>query len=112
MRLLLAGIVTAILVSYIGPVRGYLAQRTELAQETARLDALEAHRQQLVRQLRAIDRPAVLERRARELGLVRPGERPFLVEGLDSVEREAAQERARERARDDGGGLLGWLPGV
>lgn len=91
-------------------MRAYFDQRAELAAETARLEQLEQRREQLVRQVRAIDRPAVVERRARELGLVREGERPYLVQGLEQVEREAAAER--QPPRDDGGGILSWLPGI
>lgn len=96
----------------MGPVRAYLGQRAELARETARLERLEDRREQLVRQVRAINRPQVVERRARELGLVREGERAFLVQGLDRVERSAAEERRRAVPADDDDGILGWIPGI
>jgi hypothetical protein len=43
---------------------------------------------------------------------VREGERAFLVQGLDAVERRAAEERRRSAPAEDDGGFLGWLPGV
>lgn len=89
-----------------------MGQRAELARESARLEQLEQRRGQLVRQVRAINRPQVVERRARELGLVREGERAFLVQGLDKVERRAAEERRRSSPVEDDGGILGWLPGI
>jgi hypothetical protein len=76
------GVVTAIAVGYVGPVRGYIAQRAELERERAALLGLEERRDRLAARLRALDQPAVLEARARELGLIRPHERPFLVRGL------------------------------
>ncbi len=102
----MAGLLTAILIGYIGPVKGYLGQRSELAAERARLAALEDRRDRYKAQLAALGRPEVLELRARELGLVRPGERAFLVNGeLDPPPSEPAD------AGDDGG-PLGWLTGI
>ena len=110
--MIFAGILTAVVLSYIGPVRAYLAQRGELAQESVRLERLEDRRETLQRQVRASDRAQFVERRARELGLVREGERAYLIQGLDQVERRAVEERRAERADADGGGVLGWLPGI
>jgi hypothetical protein len=64
---------------------------------------LEERRDDFRAQLEALDRPDVLEERARELGLITPGERAFLVRGdLDPP---------RRRPEDDGGdgGPLAWL---
>ncbi len=63
----------------MGPVHGYLSQRQELAAEQRNLDVLIARRDALRRQIQALDRDDVLEARARELGMVKPGERSFLV---------------------------------
>jgi cell division protein FtsB len=68
-----------LIVGYVGPVRGYLAQRSELAQERAGLARLETARGRLVRRLDALNDPVVLEVVARELGFVRPGERVFYI---------------------------------
>jgi hypothetical protein len=88
-------------------VRGYLHQRSELAEQRAALTALEARRDALGRQLVALRRPEVLEARARELGLVRPGERTFLIRGLPEPGEEPA-----DASEDDGGGggILGFIP--
>ncbi len=84
-----------------------MEQRGELARETAKLEELEQTRERFTRDLRALGQERILERRARELGLVRPGERAFIVRGLDEV--EAAAEAERERDSGDGG-IFGWLP--
>jgi cell division protein FtsB len=93
-KLLLVGVLTAIAVGYVGPVRGYLEQRSELAQERSTLESLERERDQLDRQIAALDRPRVLESRARMLGMVKPDERAFVVRGLPD-------ERPAVRPSDD-----------
>jgi cell division protein FtsB len=91
-----------VLLGYIGPVNGYLSQRSELRAEQANLAVLEGRRDSLQRQLAALKRPDVLEARARDLGMVRPGERAIIVQGeLDPPPPEPTHG-------DDG--LLPWLP--
>jgi cell division protein FtsB len=63
----------------VGPVHGYLSQRQQLAEEQRNLSVLIAKRDALKRQIAALDRDDVLEARARELGMVKPGERSYLV---------------------------------
>ena len=63
-------------------MKGYLDQRAELDTQRAELHQLEQRRDAVARRLRALEDPAVLEARARELQLVRPGERVFIVKGL------------------------------
>ena len=85
---------------------GYLNQRSELRDETSKLTVLEHERDTLKTQLAALDERPVLEARARALGLIEPGERPFLVRGaLDPP------PPARTGAHD-GGGAFGWLTAV
>jgi cell division protein FtsB len=99
-----AGVLTALLLGYIGPVRGYLDQRSTLQQEQARLHDLEHTRDALRTQIADLGQPAVLEARARELGLVEPGERAFVVRG------DLDPKPAPEPQHD--GGRLGWLTGL
>jgi hypothetical protein len=94
-----------VLLGYIGPVMGYLDQRAELRDETARLATLERERDGFKEQLAALDQPAVLEARARALGLIEPGEKAYLVRGnLDPPPATSAGH--------DDGGPLGWLSGI
>lgn len=89
---------------YIGPVMGYLDQRAELRDEQGKLASLEHRRDAYRTQLDALQQAPVLEARARELGMVRPGERAFIVRGdLDPAPPVA------EHGGD--GGLVGWLTG-
>jgi cell division protein FtsB len=99
-----AGVLTALLLGYIGPVSGYLDQRATLRQEQARLHDLQQTRDALRTQIADLGQPAVLEARARELGLVEPGERAFVVRG--DIDPKPPPE-----PKDDGG-RLGWLSGL
>jgi len=91
---------------YVGPVSGYLSQRSELRQETARLKALERNRDSYRRQIADLNKTDVLEARARELGLIKPGERAFIVRG----DLEPAAAPAKGDSGD--GGPFGWLTGI
>lgn len=102
----MAGLLSAILLAYVGPVTGYLEQRSELREERARLAELEARRDGFREQIAQLGQAPVLEARARELGLVLPGERAFLVRGDLDPPTPPPPEDA------DDGGPLGWLTGL
>ena len=76
---ILAGLLTALALGYIGPSNAYLSQRAELHAQQSGLDRLEARHRSLNAQLAALERNDVLEARARTLGLVKPGERAFVI---------------------------------
>ena len=101
---LVAGILTAVLVGYVGPVQAYIEQRAELSRQQNELAEQTAKRDRLQKQNDALNRPEVLEARARDLGLIRPGERAYVIRGLPE------EQRPQEESSDDGG-LLGWLTG-
>src|SRR3954469_14002783 len=63
---------------YIKPLSSYLAARGQAHAREADDRALEGEREQLLGRGRALKRPAVLEREARRLGYVRPGERSYI----------------------------------
>lgn len=66
-------------IGYIGPINGYLAQRQELVRQQQVLDEMKATRRGLIATLNASRRDDEVERKARELGAVRPGERAFVI---------------------------------
>jgi cell division protein FtsB len=100
--LFIAGILTAVLIGYVGPVQAYVEQRAELAHQRETLAQLDAKRDRLERQAKASNRPDVLEAKARDLGLIKPGERAYVIRGLPE------DKPARPESSDDGG-LLGWI---
>ena len=73
----------AIALSYIQPVRSYLHARSEVAERRAEVTRLEDEKRELERRLSEARTDAFVERAARRLGLVRPGERLFIVTGID-----------------------------
>src|SRR4051812_17935165 len=67
---------------YIKPATSYFAARGQARTHAAEVRALERERDGLIARRRALKRPAVLERAARRLGYVRPGERSYIVRDL------------------------------
>jgi cell division protein FtsB len=69
---------------YWKPVHTYLQTQHELHQRQAQVSGLAAQRRQLAQQLAAVGTGGTLVREARRLGLVKPGERLFIVRGIDT----------------------------
>ena len=67
---------------YARPLRSYLGTKHELAQRAADVRALKAEKRELQHRLAEASTPEALQREARRLGLVRPGERLFIVKGI------------------------------
>ncbi len=65
--------------AYVQPVRGYLAAREEAGRQRAEVAALEREQQALAARLAVARTDEFVEREARKLMLVRPGERLFIV---------------------------------
>jgi cell division protein FtsB len=103
-RLVVLGALIAVVLAYLGPVRGYVDQRSELQGYQSSLRAAEAERDRIARQIDALEQPAVLEARARELDMVRPGERSFLIDGLRAP---APKPEAKHEGRSIWDRLLG-----
>jgi cell division protein FtsB len=71
-----------VMVSYLNPVVNLVDAWRDSKASEERLVELQAEYRQLEEQVRAADSPLVLEREARKLGLVRPGEKAYGVRGL------------------------------
>ena len=67
---------------YVGPARSLMAAWQDSNEKQAEVRALEREHDALVRRARALRDPLVVEAEARRLGMVRPGERPYVVSGL------------------------------
>ncbi len=68
-----------IALSYIPPLRAYAQARDEVAERKAEVVQLEGKTRELERRVAYAKTAAFVEREARKLGLVRPGERLFIV---------------------------------
>jgi cell division protein FtsB len=69
-----------VLLLYISPVNHWLTQRHVAAQQQSDLKNLEAQNKQLRSQIKTLHTPAALELEARKLGMVKRGERAYVVE--------------------------------
>jgi cell division protein FtsB len=88
---------TVVALLYYRPLKSYVETRTALNERRAEVRQLRAKRSELARRLEEADTPEALARRARKLGLVRPGEQLFIVKGIEEWRR-----RARTRIGGDG----------
>lgn len=67
---------------YVNPLRSYVGTVQESKQRQSQVRVLEREKAALEARKRALVNPDVVEAEARRLGMVRPGERPFVVRGL------------------------------
>jgi cell division protein FtsB len=72
---------------YYRPVRSYLETRSSVMERQAEVRELRAKRDRLARRLEEAETPEALARRARKLGLVKPGEQLFIVKGIEEWRR-------------------------
>jgi cell division protein FtsB len=87
LRWLAVGAIVLVALLYARPLRSYLSTKHELSQRAADVRALQSEKRDLERKLADANTPEALQREARRLGLVRPGERLFIVKGISAWER-------------------------
>jgi cell division protein FtsB len=76
----------AIALAYVSPLRAYLDARSIVEERKAEVAKLEREQAQLERRLAQSGTDEFVVQEARRLGLVRPGERLFIVKGLEGPE--------------------------
>jgi cell division protein FtsB len=81
-RVALLGVLFAILTMYASPLQRWITQHRTASEDSAQLRQLEAQNHELKANIGALQRPQALEMRARRLGMVKPGEVPFVIENL------------------------------
>lgn len=74
--------IAVVLVSYIQPVSSYWTQRQAAHRASADLDGLRQQNRDLKRRVATLNDSRTFETQARRMGMVRPGERLFIIEGL------------------------------
>jgi cell division protein FtsB len=67
---------------YIGPAASWVSAYREAGKRRAEVAALKAENQRLRERRRDLRDPASLEREARRLGMVKAGEKSYVIEGL------------------------------
>jgi cell division protein FtsB len=81
-RVALLVVLLGILFLYVGPARSYWSTVQEAKHRRAEVAALKRENAKLRARRKALANPASLEREARRLGMVRPGERSYVVKHL------------------------------
>lgn len=79
-RLALLGTLGVILLLYISPAKHWLEQSRTANAQKQELQTLNAENASLKRRLRGLRNPATLESEARRLGMVKEGERSYVIE--------------------------------
>jgi cell division protein FtsB len=79
-RLALLFTLFVIVLLYIRPVAHWVQQRQTAAHSQADLRDMQRERDRLQARLKQLSGPGAVEREARRLGMVRRGERPFVIE--------------------------------
>ncbi len=90
-RILVIGLVVLLGLLYYRPVRAYVDTRQRLAERRLEVRTLAERKAALDKRLEELRSGATLIRGARRLGLVKPGERLFIVRGTSEWRREQAR---------------------
>ena len=83
-RLLALGAVALLALLYWKPIHTYLHTKGELTQRQTEVGTLTEERKRLQQQIASVGTGGALVREARRLGLVKPGERLYIVRGIDA----------------------------
>jgi cell division protein FtsB len=81
-RVALLVVLLGVVALYIGPSITFFHTYREAKARRGEVSTLQAENARLRARRTALKNPRTLEREARRLGLVKPGERPFVVKGL------------------------------
>ena len=82
-RYALLTVLFAILLAYISPVTHWVRQSETASHEEAQLEELQEENARLKHRVQDLKRPLALEREARKLGMIKEGERAYVIENLD-----------------------------
>ena len=81
-RVALLGTLVMILFAYASPARQWIKQSGTAGHQKQEMGELNAENRSLKQRLRQLRDPGALEREARRLGMVRVGERSYVIENL------------------------------
>lgn len=80
-RVALLVVLVAVVGIYAQRTLAYLSTSAQASHQQAIVNRLERQNAALVREQRSLNQPATIVRDARELGMVRPGEQPYVLTG-------------------------------
>ena len=81
-RYALLTVLCAILLAYISPISHWMRQSETAKHEEAELRSLQAENAHLKHRVADLKRPIALEREARKLGMIKEGERAYVIPNL------------------------------
>jgi cell division protein FtsB len=81
-RVALLVVLIGVVALYVKPTMTWIGTWKESKAKQAQVQALEKRNRELKVRRTELSSPGTVEREARRLGMVRPGERPYVVEGL------------------------------
>jgi cell division protein FtsB len=81
-RIALLLVLLGVIALYVKPVLSWWSTRQESQRRGAEVSVLEAENERLRKRRAELKDPRMLESEARQLGMIKPGERAFVVEGL------------------------------
>lgn len=80
-RIALLVVLGVIVLLYLAPLSHWITQSGTAAEQRAEVRGLERENHRLRSRVARLSRPADVEREARRLGMVRRGERPYVIQG-------------------------------
>jgi cell division protein FtsB len=83
-RYALFGVLLVILMLYVSPAKHWIEQSRTRGEQRDQLRELTDENRELKRKVTRLRSPGALEREARKLGMVKQGERSFVIENLPS----------------------------
>jgi cell division protein FtsB len=81
-RLALLAVLGVIFLLYLSPTKHWIEQSRTAGEQRQELSDLTKENRHLKRRVRELRSPGALEREARRLGMVRKGERAYVIENL------------------------------
>ena len=81
-RYALLFVLCGVLLSYISPISHWVRQSQTAKHEEAELAELQDEKAELKARIADLKRPLALEREARKLGMIKEGERAYVIENL------------------------------
>jgi cell division protein FtsB len=102
LRWCIVGVLLFVGFLYYQPLSSYFQTRAALNDRAAEVQRLRSERVRLQRRLADSETTTALAREARRMRLVRPGERIFIVKGVDAWRRAQARSKAKATLGGDG----------
>jgi cell division protein FtsB len=81
-RIVLVLVLFAVLASYLNPVINLVDSWRDSHAERARFEQLSRQNEELHKRRQALSNPEAMEREARSLGMIAPGEQAYVIRGL------------------------------